>query len=98
MGSTLDLLGRTWIAALQITVLPLVLSQAVLAVLKTERLGVIGLKTVALFVALMVVAGVFTLLITPPLLALYPVDPETLAALRAGVSAPDAASGAGTGL
>lgn len=89
LASSLQSVGRVWIVALQITVVPLVLSQAVLAVLRTERLGSLGAKTLALFIALLMLAAAFTLLLAPPVIALYPVDPATVAALRSAVTVPE---------
>lgn len=83
-------LGRFWIAVLQFLVVPLVVTQAMAAVMKVERLGALGIRTFGLFVALLLAASLFTLLIGPPLVRLYPVDPGTISALRAGVSVPEA--------
>jgi len=89
LATSLKSIGRLWIVALQITVVPLVLSQAILAVLKTERLGALGAKTLALFLAMLLVAAVFTLLVAPVVIALYAVDPATVAALRSAVTVPE---------
>lgn len=89
LASALKPIGRYWILALQLTVVPLVLTQAFAAVLKTERLGALGARTLALFVILLGAGAVFTLLIAPPLIALYPVDPASVNALRSGVSVPE---------
>lgn len=92
LANWLKPIGRLWIAALQLTVVPLVLSHVVVAVLKTERLGALGAKTLGLFLAMLVAAALLTLLIGPPLVALYRVDPATVAALRAGVAVPEASA------
>jgi len=89
LSSDLKSVGRLWIVALQITVVPLVLSQSVLAVLKTERLGSLGAKTLVLFLAMLLVAAAFTLLVAPVVIALYRVDPATVAALRSAVTVPE---------
>jgi Na+/H+-dicarboxylate symporter len=94
LNDSLNPVGRLWVASLQLTVVPLIFTQVVVAVLRTERLGVLGAKTIALFLAMLVAGWLFALLIAPPLVALYPVDPAVVGALRASVSAGDAA-GAG---
>ena len=94
LASSLKPIGRLWIAALQLTVVPLVLSQVVVAVLSTEHLGVLGARTLGLFVAMLAAIALLTLLIVPPLVALYRVDPATVAALRAGIAVSPAASDA----
>lgn len=90
LASALEPIGRLWISVLKLTVVPLVLTQAIAAVMRTERLGALGFKTLAVFLALLAGAALFTLLAAPPLIGLYRVDPATIAALRAGVSVPDA--------
>ncbi len=101
LANSLKPIGRFWILALQITVVPLVLTQAFAAVMKTERLGALGVRTLALFLILLVAGALFTLLTAPPLVALYPVDPATVSALRSGISVPEQlreALGSGTTL
>jgi Na+/H+-dicarboxylate symporter len=66
----------------------------VVAVLSTEHLGALGAKTLGLFVAMLAAIALLTLLIAPPLVALYRVDPATVAALRAGIAVPPPASDA----
>jgi len=99
LARPLEPIGGLWIAALQLTVVPLVVSQVVVAVLSTERLGTLGARTLGLFAAMLVTAGLLTLLIAPPLVSLYRVDPATVAALRAGMTSPATLSAAvGTGV
>lgn len=89
-------IGRLWIIALQLTVVPLVVTQVIVAVLRTKHLGSLGLRTLIVFCIMLVAAASFTLLVTPPLLALYPVDRGTVAALLAGITVPESASDAAT--
>lgn len=98
-AAVLRTVGRVWITAIQYTVVPLVLSQALLAVLSSEKLGALGGKTLLLFAAMLVGAAAFTLLVGPLLVSLYRPDPATIAALKAGVAVPEslrAALGEGT--
>jgi Na+/H+-dicarboxylate symporter len=98
LARSLNPIGGLWIAALQLTVVPLVVSQVVVAVLSTERLGILGARTLGVFAAMLVTAGLLTLLIAPPLVSLYRVDPATVAALRAGITAPAVPDAVGTGV
>lgn len=89
LAGVLEPVGQIWISVLKFTVVPLVLTQAVAAVMRTERLGALGVRTLVIFVALLLAVAAFTLLVTPPLISLYQVDPATSAALRAGFSVPE---------
>jgi Na+/H+-dicarboxylate symporter len=84
-------IGALWMAALQLTVLPLVILKLLAAIVSapsTESVGKLGLRTVLLFVVMLVAAAILTLLLTPPLLAFYDADPATLAAVRATTDIP----------
>ncbi len=84
--------GALWMAALQMAVLPLVILKLLAAIVgapSSESLGKLGLRTLLLFVVMLVTAGVLTLLVAPPLVALYDADPATIASLRSTVELPD---------
>lgn len=87
---TLRSAGRLWIHALQLVVVPVVVTQVIVALLRTSRLGVLGLRTLLVFLAMLLVTMGFTLLVAPPVFALYEIDRGTLQALLAGVAAPEA--------
>ncbi len=77
-------LGAIWLAALQFVLLPLIAGQLLSAITGASdeaSVGKLGLRAIALFVGMLIVAGVFTAIITPPLLRLYTVDPAMVAAL-----------------
>jgi Na+/H+-dicarboxylate symporter len=76
-------------------VVPLIFSQVVVAIMGTERLGNLGAKTLVLFLAMLLAAWLIALITTAPLVALYPVDRESVAVLRAGVSMPAGTGAAG---
>lgn len=88
-------LGQLWLNALQLVVLPLVVTQMFVAVAHQksdeEPLGLLGLRTIGSIVGLLVAGGSFALLLAPPALRLYRVDPETAEALRA-TPVPEAAT------
>jgi len=77
--------GTLWINALQMTVLPLVITQLLGALVRPgggREVGRLGGKAVALFVTMLIGAGLMTLAVTPPVLAHYHVAPEVVAALH----------------
>lgn len=86
-----SVIGRLWVAALQMSVLPLVVSMTFVAIVGASTrasIGTLGVRTLALFVAMLVAAGILTLAIAVPAIRLYPVDAAATAAFRAGASAP----------
>ena len=89
LANALNVVGTVWIRVLQFTVVPLVVTQAFAAVMRTERLGTLGGKTLALFVVMLTAGALFTLLASPPLLALYSVDAATVSALRDAITVPE---------
>ena len=85
-----SVIGRLWVAALQMSVLPLVVSMTFVAIVGASTraaIGKLGVRTLALFVAMLVAAGILTLAIAIPAIRLYPVDAAATAAFRAGASA-----------
>jgi Na+/H+-dicarboxylate symporter len=84
-------LGALWMAALQMTVLPLVVLKLLAAIVgapANESVGRLGLRTLLLFLVMLAAAGVLTLIIAPPFIAMYDADPATLASLRATTEIP----------
>ncbi|MCG8467571.1 MAG: dicarboxylate/amino acid:cation symporter [Gemmatimonadetes bacterium] len=83
-------IGTLWVNAIRMTVVPLVVSLLIVTIAGEERSGAmlkLGGRTILLFVGMVAAACVFTALLAPPLLALFPIDPETAATLRASSSA-----------
>ena len=87
-------IGSLWVRVLNLLVLPLIVSLAVLSALQTPGMGRIGRKAIAVFAAMLASAAALTLLIGPPLVSLLPADPATAAALRSGITVPPAAHAA----
>lgn len=83
--------GQIWVRVLSLVVIPLIIGMAVVAVLQTPGIGKLGARALGLFAALLGAVAVLTLLIAPPIIALYDPDPGTIAALRASIEVPDAA-------
>jgi len=90
-------LGDLWVAALQMTVLPLVVAHmlaAIVGVRDGQSVGALGGRALALFVVMLGVAGLLTMAITPLLLSRYAVSPATMTALHSSVPVPPAARAA----
>ena len=99
LGDIVAPLGRLWISALQMTVLPLVvvyLLAAIIGAVGDDSLGGLGGRAVAMFVALLVLAGIFTLVVTPPLIAAAAPEPGAFAQLHATASVPQSVRDAAT--
>lgn len=90
--------GGLWLNALKMTIVPLVLSLLVTGVAgfsDASATGKLAARAVALFVVLVLVGAVYSMAATSGLLALWPVDPASVAQVRAaappveGVAAAD---------
>jgi proton glutamate symport protein len=93
LSNTIEPLGTLWINALQMTVIPLVLTQLLAAIVRPEAgpsIGKLGGKAVLLFNAMLLGAGLVTLLVTDRFMAFYAFSPELVDALRT-VAIPEAA-------
>lgn len=87
----IGVLGQLWVAALRMTVLPLVVALTLVAIVGARRessIGVLGLKAGALFLTMLVAAACLTLAVATPSLASHAVDPEAAASFRAQMSEP----------
>lgn len=87
-------IGDLWVAALQMTVLPLVVAHmlaAIVGVRDGQSLGALGGRALALFVVMLGIAGLLTMAVTPVLLSRYSVSPTTMTALHSSVPVPPAA-------
>lgn len=90
VGSTwIEPLGRIWVNAIRMTVIPLVVSLLIVGVVGTDvrAVGRIGGRAVGLFLALVLGAALITAVVTPPLVARLPADPAAAAALRENLGA-----------
>jgi Na+/H+-dicarboxylate symporter len=95
-GNALRTMGRIWMVALQYTIVPLVVSHALLAMLSSEKLGVLGARTLLLIAGLLVGTAILIQLLGPLLLALYRPSPTAVSALLAGIEvaeSPEVAAG-----
>ncbi len=91
LAGALDPFGDIWVAALQLLVLPLVITHVLAAVVgagERDSVGSLGARALALFVGLLAVAGLFTVVTAPPLIRLLaPAAPRVDVALPAAVAA-----------
>jgi Na+/H+-dicarboxylate symporter len=84
-------LGAAWLNALQMTVIPLVVTQILTAVAGprgASTVGSIGVRAVALFVASLFAAGFAAAVLGRFVLGFYEVGPEVVASIRASVVVP----------
>src|SRR5690349_4446032 len=99
IGNVVEPLGHLWVSALQMTVLPLVVVYLLAAIVGAgadDSLGGLGSRAVGLFVALLVLAAIFTLVATPPLISVAAPEPGAFAQLQATTKVPQAARDAAT--
>ena len=92
LETILQPLGALFVAALRMVLLPLVVTQLLAAITGTqtaERVGLLGVRAIALFVIMLVAAGLLTLLFAPPAIALYEVDRGMVSSLGRTAQAPE---------
>lgn len=86
--------GTVFINAIRMTVIPLVVSSLIAGVTSApdpRAVGRIGARAIVLFVVVVAIASAMGVLIGGPLLALIPLDPSAVDALRAGAAGGGAA-------
>lgn len=79
--------GTIFVNAIRMTVIPLVVSSLIVGVTSApdpRAVGRIGVRALVLFVAIVGLASAFGVVLGAPLLALLPLDPASIDALRAG--------------
>ncbi len=86
------LIGGVWLDALRMTIVPLVFALVVtgvadLATAEDHADRRIGRRLPLVLVALLFMAGIVAALIVPPLLHMFPLSPDVVAALRANIPA-----------
>ncbi|MGH7555070.1 MAG: dicarboxylate/amino acid:cation symporter [Longimicrobiales bacterium] len=84
-------LGALWLNALQMTVIPLVLTQILAAVVGrggASAVASIGARAIALFLFLLFVSGMIAAFVAPPIIGLYRVPPDIVASIRTSVVVP----------
>ena len=87
-------MGDIWLWALKVLVLPLVVVHVMAAIVSAREggaIGAVGVRAILLFVAMLVAVGALTIAVAAAIVARFPADSSTLAALAeaapAGVAA-----------
>jgi Na+/H+-dicarboxylate symporter len=91
-------LGAIWVAAIRMTLVPLVVSllvTSVASVSDVRAVGRLGARAIGWFLGLLVGASLFAALATPPLMAGLHIDPTAAAALRASATDTTAVAASG---
>jgi len=73
-------IGTLWINAIRMTIIPLLLSLLITSIAGSHSKGILarlGLKTISLFILLIVLVCFYTVVLAPPLLALLNIDQAT---------------------
>jgi proton glutamate symport protein len=81
----LEPVGTLWVNAIRMTIVPLIVSLLVVAVASGDSLrtiGRLGGSALLLFLGILIVAGLFSIALSPILLAPLDIDPGAAAALR----------------
>jgi proton glutamate symport protein len=95
LASAIAPFGQLWLNALQLVVLPLVVTQMLMAVTNRQAdaaLGALSLRTIGLIIVFLTLGGAFTVLVGPPALRLFRFDPAAVDAALHGVVVPDVAA------
>lgn len=104
LSEVISPLGSLWLNALQMSVVPLVITQLLAALVKRGdqgEMGVLSGKSLALIVLFLVGAGAFSMLVAPPILGLFQAPVGLTDAIQVDVipaSAQAAAEGGGVSL
>jgi Na+/H+-dicarboxylate symporter len=78
-------MGVLWINALQMTVIPLIVTQLLAALVRPGAAGSVGRlggSSVMLFLTMLLAGNVFTILVAPSIVSNYRVSPDVVAGLR----------------
>ena len=88
VGEWIKPLGSVWVSALQLTVLPLVITHlaATISGAGAKSVGKLGVRTFLLFLAMLLAAGVFAVLLTPLFLSRLSLGADTVATLQAAAA------------
>lgn len=84
-GEWIKPFGSMWVSALQLTVIPLVITHllATISGAGAKSVGKLGVRTFLLFLTMLLASGVFAILLTPLFLSRLSLDPNTVATMSA---------------
>lgn len=89
LASVVEPIGILWVNALEMTVIPLVVSLLVVGIASVGQAQVMGrlaAKALLLFLVMLSAAALFTALVAPALFSRLSVDPDSVASLRHGTA------------
>jgi Na+/H+-dicarboxylate symporter len=95
--SAVAAIGQVWVSALRMAALPLVVTLTLAAVVGARRdatIGLLGLRTVLLFAAMLVAAGLIAFSVTFPALSVWDVDADAAEAFRSSSASSSATAAA----
>lgn len=87
-------IGQMWLSALMLLVLPLVISctlSAVVGMPRGQSAGTLFGRALALFIAVLLAGALITLVVAPPIISVFPIDPADIELLKASTPVPEAA-------
>ena len=87
-------IGQMWLSALMLLVLPLVISctlSAVVGMPRGQSAGTLFGRALALFIAVLLAGALITLVVAPPVISVFPIDPADIELLKASTPVPEAA-------
>lgn len=85
VAAVIEPVGTLWVRALQMTLIPLVLSlliTGIVATVDTGATGRLGVAALGVFLALLVGTALVSFVVATPLVSRIPIDPETTAMMR----------------
>ena len=87
-GEWIRPIGSLWVSALQLTVIPSVITHllATISGAGAKSVGKLGMRTFLLFLCMLLAAGVFAILLTPVFLSRLNLDPTTAATMSAAAA------------
>jgi proton glutamate symport protein len=89
-AQALEPIGTLWVNAIRMTIVPLVASLLIATLAATNRAGTVGrmgVRAVAIFVAMLAGVAAVGVLLGPPLMSSVQIDPAAAASLRATAAA-----------
>ena len=89
LAGVLQPIGTLWVSAIRMAIIPLIVSSLLLGVggaPDAKTVGVLGARGLAMFIAMLTVAGIFALAIAPPIFATITIDPAAAESLRASAA------------
>lgn len=90
-----DVVGTIWLNGLRMTVIPLVVALLITGIVQTANAASAGrtaMRSVVTMISILVLVTIMAAIVTPTLLALFPLDPDAAQALRQAMGAVEPAA------